>query len=174
MAWFDLEEQDFNELLRLSRTYYREAVRCEDSKAYLAGRTMAGASLEALLLAMVHIYGNEVEAAGLVPMLKQKPKGLLHRTLSELLRAAAGMNWLPRELPIGGGWNTRRAKIGDYAEVLRQTRNLVHPARYLRDHSPSRVTKRYLVQSIEILEIASRHLREKVNASLRKDLGIAD
>ncbi len=60
MAWFDLEEQDFNELLRLSRTYYREAVRCEGSRAHLAGCTMAGASLEGLLLTMVHIYNKSL------------------------------------------------------------------------------------------------------------------
>ncbi len=173
-SWFHLEERDFEELLRLSRTYHREAVRCEDSKAYIAGCTMAGASLEAALLAMVHLNGDRVAAARLVPMLKQRPKPLLKWTLAELVRAAREMNWLPSGLQIGGAWNTRHAKVGDYAEALRQVRNLVHPARYLQDHSPSRVTKKYLKGSIEILQVASKYLVANVHASLRRDLGIPD
>jgi hypothetical protein len=172
--WFHLTEKDFNELLRLSRSYYRESVRCEDSKAYVAGCTVAGASLEAILMVMVHIYGDEVEAARLVPIMKEKSKPLLKWTFAELLRAARGMNWLPAGLQIDAEWNARRAKIGDYTEVLRKIRNLIHPARYLQDHSPSRITRRYLEQSIEILEVANKFLEAKVHESLRKDIGIAD
>jgi len=164
--WFYLKEQDFNELLRLSHVYYREAIRCEDSKAYIAGCVMAGACLETLLVMMVNMYGAEVQAADLVPIMKQKLKPLLKWTLRELVLAARGMNWLQAGLQIGAEWNTRRANIGDYAEVLRQIRNLVHPARYLQDHSPLRVTRKYLKQSIEIIEVVAKHLEAKVSASL--------
>jgi hypothetical protein len=74
--WFDLGEDDFNEVLRLSRMYRREASRCETSKSYLAGCAVAAAALEALLLAMIHIYGDEVESAGLVVKAKGRPKQL--------------------------------------------------------------------------------------------------
>ena len=167
-AWFNLEEQDFKELMRLYRSYRREAVRSTDSKAYLAGCVMAAAALEAALLAMIHIHAREVEAAGLVPNIRRQPKPLLKWTLPEMLRAASGMDWLPSGLQLGGAWIARRAKIGDYAEALRQIRNLIHAARYVQDHSPSRVTKRYLEGSLAILEGATTHLEAKVNASLRK------
>lgn len=137
---------------------------------------MAGAALEAVLLAMLHLYGSEVEADHTIPIPRSKgrPKDLLKWTLPEMLRAAAAMGWLPRALPDDAEWNTRLAQIGDYAEALRQTRNLVHPARYLQDHSPSRVTKKYLVLSIEVFEAASAHLEAKVHTSIRRTLNAED
>jgi hypothetical protein len=172
--WFHIEGKDFNELGRLGLKYHREAQRCKGSKAYIAGCVMAGACLESFLLTMVNIYGKEIQAAGFVPTVKGKPKPLLKWTLSELIHVAREMKWLPSGLQIGTKWNTRRAKIGDYTEALRQTRNLVHPSRHLQDLSPSRVTKKYLEGSIEILEAAIKHLRVKIEESLRKDMGIAD
>ena len=83
-----------------------------------------------------------------------------------MLRVASDMGWLPTGLRKGGKWISRKAKIGDYAEVLRQTRNLIHPARYVLDLSPTRVPKRYLVGSIEVFEVASLHLNAKVLSSL--------
>jgi hypothetical protein len=62
--WFDLSEDDFTEVLRLSRVCPREASKCQTSKSYLAGCAVAAAALEALLLAMIHIYAGEIEAAG--------------------------------------------------------------------------------------------------------------
>jgi hypothetical protein len=168
--WFDIEEEHYNELLRLSRVYHREAVRCRDAKAYIAGCTMAGAALESILLAMLHLYGSEVETAGFAPKRQGKTKKLLDWRLPEMLHAAAGIGWLPRGLKSEDEWNSRLAEIGDYAEALRQTRNLVHPARYLQDHSPSRVTKKYLISSLEIFEVASQYLESKVHESLRSEL----
>jgi hypothetical protein len=165
--WFDIEEKHFNELLRLSKVYHREAIRCRDAKAYIAGCTMSGAALESALLGMLHLYGNEVDAAGCVPRRNGKIKMLLNWRLPEMLHAAAEMGWLPRALKDGDKWNSRRAKIGDYAEALRQIRNLVHPARYVQDHSPSRITKRYLDRSIEIFEVVSEQLVGRVHDSLR-------
>ncbi len=167
--WSDLSEKNFNELLRLTRMYHREARRCEGAKSYLAGCIMAGAALEALLVAMLHLYGDELEGSA-VAMSKGRPKPLLGWTLFEMLNVARNAKWLPTGLELGANWNTRLARIGDYAEVLRQIRNLIHPSRYLLDQSPSRITKRYLTSSIEIFEAASSHLEAKVHESLRKDM----
>ena len=65
--WFFLEEADYTEILRLSRLYHREAARCGKAKAYVAGCAMAGAALEAALVAMLHLHGEDVEAAGYAP-----------------------------------------------------------------------------------------------------------
>ncbi len=168
--WHELEEPAFNELLRLSRLYHREAKRCAVSKAYLGGCVLAGAALEALLIAMVHLYGEEIEAAGRVAKTKGKPKRLLDWNLGELLHAAAGASWLPAGLKPGSQWSARRARIGDHAAALRQTRNLIHPGRYLRDHFRSRVTAKYLSHSLEVLGIAVKHLEARVHESLRRSL----
>ena len=147
--------------------YDREARRAGEGKAHLAGCVMAGAALEAMLLAMVHLYGDELDARAIAKA-KGKPKQLLNWSFADLLKAARIANWLPAGLELGAKWSGRRARIGDYAEALRQTRNLVHPSRYIQDHSPSRVTKRYLSSSLETLEAAISHLEAKVHDSLRK------
>src|SRR5215467_3997651 len=98
--------------------YYREAKRCVDAKAYLAGCIVAGSALETQLTAMVHLYADEVEQAGLVVQRRGAAKPLLEWTLSDLLKAAAGMAWLPRGLRDGDRWSRRKAKMGDNAEVL--------------------------------------------------------
>jgi hypothetical protein len=36
-------------------------------------------------------------------------------------------------------WNAKKAKIGDYAEVVRDMRNLAHPARYMEDRTQGTV-----------------------------------
>jgi hypothetical protein len=169
-AWADMPEDHFKELLRLSRMYYREAKRCVDAKAHLAGCIVAGSALETQLTAMVHIYADEVEQAGLVVKRRGAAKPLLDWTLADLLKVAAGMKWLPRGLKDGEKWNRRRAQIGDYAEVMRHVRNLVHPARYLRDHSPSRITRKYVAQSLEVLELAVKWLEAVVHRSLRESM----
>jgi hypothetical protein len=161
--WFDLSEDDYSELLRLARMYRREAIKCETSKSYLAGCVTVAAALEALLLAMIHIYGSEVEAAGLVVKTNKRRKPLLKWTLNEMIDVAAAMNWLPLTGKRGKG-------IGEYAHQVRQIRNLLHPARYLQDHSPSRITERYLKSCLEIVDLANDWLAGRVNESLRKTM----
>jgi hypothetical protein len=159
--WFDLSEDDHNELLRLSRAYYREAIRCQNSKSYLAGCAVVAAAFEALLFAMIHTYGDEVDDAGLVVKTKGRPKQLLKWKLHEMIDVAVKMNWLPLTAKRGKG-------IGAYADQVRQIRNLLHPARYLQDHSPSRITARYLKRCLEIVDVANDWLRARVNESLWK------
>jgi hypothetical protein len=143
--------------------YRREADRCQTSKAYLAGCAAVGAALEALLLAMIHIFEDEVEAAGLVVKIGGKPKQLLRWRLQEMIDVVVKMNWLPL--------TSKRTKgIGVYAHQVRQIRNLLHPARYLQDHSPSRITARYLKNCLEIVDAANDWLVARVNESLLKTI----
>jgi hypothetical protein len=48
-----LQDDEEKEFYRLSRFYWKEAVRCEEAKAYLAGCVMLGSALETLLILMV-------------------------------------------------------------------------------------------------------------------------
>lgn len=77
---------------------------------------------------------------------------------------------MPSGLSLEDEWDDAKAQIGDYGEVIRQIRNLVHPARYASDFSRKRITERYLDSSFEILDIAQDYLMNKIGQSLRTAL----
>ena len=126
-------------------------MKCEEAKAFLAGSVMLGSALETLLILMVNCYSEEAERTGVVPKKKGVVKPLMDWTLADLLKVAKAAEWLPSGLNLEDDWDRRKAKIGDYAEVTRMVRNLVHPARYVRDHHRSRVTANYLHRQFEIV-----------------------
>jgi len=128
----------------LHRLYWKEAVRCEEAKAYLAGCVMLGSALETLLVLMVNVFPEEAAATGRLPKKDGKAKPLLNWDLSALLKVANAAGWLPSNLALDDEWCNRKALVGDYAEVVRMVRNLVHPARYRKDHFRGRVTQKYL------------------------------
>ncbi len=165
-----LDDDQVDEILRLQGYYYREAKKCRAAKAYLSGCAMLGASLEAALIGMVNCFADEVTDRGALPRSKGRTKPLLNWNLSELLRVAKKMNWLPAGLALEEEWNRRRARIGDYAEVVRILRNLVHPARYLSEHARRRITSRHLSLAFEVLEIAVRNLESNLHAAMRAEL----
>jgi hypothetical protein len=167
MSDFALTEEQYNEVIRLSRAYYREAHRCRDGKAYLAGCVMMGAALEASLLAFVDCYIDEALCSPIVPTKKGKTKPLVEWSLLQLLAVAKERGWLPSGLSFGKEWEDKKAQIGDWSEVLRQFRNLIHPARHMLDLPRKRVTKRYLEMSFEIFEVATDYLLNKIGESLR-------
>jgi len=165
-----LTEEQEKELYRLQRFYWKEAVRCEESKAYLAGCVMLGSALETLLILMINCYSDEAEQTGKVPMKKAGPKRLLDWQFIELLRVAKAANWLPSALDLNDGWNGRKARIGDHAEVVRMVRNLAHPARYVADHYRSRVTAKYLKRQFDVVLLCRDWLSERNNKSLREHM----
>ncbi len=165
---FELPEELYNEVLRLAGYYHREAEKCRDSKAFLAGCIMIGAAFEALLLAFVNCYPEEASASEVAPRRRGVVKPLLDWSLADLLAVAKERNWLPSGLSLDDEWNEARAQIGDYGEVIRQIRNLVHPARYVVDFPRKRITKRYLESAFEILDVANDYLLNKIGDSLRE------
>jgi hypothetical protein len=166
MAFPTLNENEEKEFHRLQRFYWREALRCEEAKAYLAGCVMLGSALETLLVLMVNVYSVEAEATGKAPTKKGKPKPLLDWELGELLRVAKAAQWLPSGLDRSDDWSGRKARIGDYAEVTRMVRNLAHPARYAADHYRSRVTRKYLRHQFETVLHCRDWLMARNNKSL--------
>ena len=85
---FELPDELHNEILRLANQYHREAEKCRDSKAYLAGCIMIGAAFEALLLAFVNCYQEEASSSEVAPRRRGFPKPLLDWSLAELLAVA--------------------------------------------------------------------------------------
>jgi len=97
---------------------------------------------------------------------KGKPKPLLAWDLAELLRVAKAAKWLPAALNPDDDWNSRKARIGDYAEGVRMVRNLAHPARYLKDHYGKRVTNKYLQRQFELVLLCRDWLSHYNNKAL--------
>lgn len=159
----DEEEKEFH---RLARFYWREALRCKKAKAYLAGCIMLGSALETLIILMVNVYREEVEYTGKTPTKKGKPKPLIDWNLAEALRVAKATHWLPSALDLKDEWNSRKALIGDHAEIVRMIRNLAHPARYATDHFRSLVTKKYLERQFDIVLACRDWLAERNKESL--------
>jgi hypothetical protein len=170
MSFTTLSDDEERELYRLSSFYWKEALRCEEAKAFLAGSVLLGSALETLLILMVNCYPEEAELTGLVPTRKGVGRPLLEWDLADLLKVAKAANWLPTGLTLGGDWDRRKAKVGDYAEVVRMVRNLVHPARYVEDHYRSRVTAKYLRRQFEIVLLCRDWLVERNNKSLREHM----
>ena len=157
------DEQEQGGLYRLSKLYWKEALKCEEAKAFLAGSVMLGSALETLLLLMVNVYAEEAERTGCVPT-----RG--SRTASHAVEAGR---------PFEGGegrklafkrpeferrlGQDRKAKLGDYAEVVRMIRNLVHPARYVEDHHSSRVTAKYLQRQFDVVLLCRDWLVDRNN-----------
>lgn len=94
-------------------------------------------------------------------------KPLAEWSLAELLAVAKERGWLPSSLSLSEEWDEKKAHIGDWAEILRQIRNLIHPTRYMRDLPSKRITKRYLEALFEIFEVANEYLMNKIGESLR-------
>lgn len=162
-----LTEAQEAELRRLLGFYRRESDRCKDARAFLAGCVMAGAELETALLLMVSGYPEDVIASSKLPRKNSQIKPVLDWNLSELLIVAKATGWLPAALAYGNDeWDHKRAKIGDHAEILREMRNLAHPARYIEDHFGKRVTKKHLEMVFDTINAVSSWLYARIERSL--------
>lgn len=168
MSTFELSDEVFNEIIRLSRQYYREAEKCRDAKAFLAGCVMIGAAFEAILLSFANCYPEEASNSIAAPRKKGVVKPLIDWSLANLLAVAKERNWLPSALSTDEDWDDARAQIGDYGEIIRDIRNLVHPAKYAIDMPRKRITEKYLEAVFEIIEVTQEYLFRRINESLRE------
>lgn len=170
MAFTTLTDEERRELWRLSRVYWKEALRCEEAKAYLAGCVMLGSALETLLILMIDCHDEEAENTGQAPNQGGRVKPLLDWKLAELLRVAKAAKWLPAALDSADDWDPRKARIGDYAEVVRMVRNLAHPARYQADHHGRRFTEKYLQHQFEVVLLCRDWLADRNNKALSEHI----
>jgi hypothetical protein len=167
MVGYIFSKAQEKEILSLARLYKREAKKCFDAKAYLAGCILIGAAMESILLSAANLFPEIITSAKCAPKRKGVVKRLDSWTFNELLMAAKELNWLPSGLSSKGEWDNAHANIGDYVDVVRQIRNLIHPVRYLNDFSRKRVTKKYLEACFEIVDTAADHLYLIVSSSLK-------
>ncbi len=95
-----------------------------------SGGLTPSSALETLLILTVNCFPEKAVATGHAPKKNGKAKPLLDWDLSALLKVAKAAGWLPSGLALDDRWCSRKALVGDYAEVVRMARNLAHPARY--------------------------------------------
>ena len=165
-----LNEDELQELLRLSGVYRREARKCMQAKSYLAGCIMIGAALETDIMAMCHCYVDEIPSK-LISKKKGRAKPLLDWSLFQLITIARECEWIPSGLSLDDDWDSRKADVGDYSEVLRQIRNLVHPSCFVKDLPKSRMTKQRMQMCFDVLEAASSSFLDKIHTSLKAAVG---
>jgi hypothetical protein len=150
--------------------YYGEVERCRDASAYFAGVIMLGSALETVLFNMCSSHYNDICTAGYTPK-KQRGgrKPLKSWTLADMITVADKMGWLPRELERVDKDTVERAEVGDYADVVREMRNMIHLARYLDEGIPT-VSAQWLQTVFNILHQVTAHLLYQTAQSRRRYL----
>ena len=129
---------------------------------------MIGSAFEALLLSFVDCHPEESCKSPRAPKKGKTIKPFRNWALAELLAVVKERGWLPSNLSLKEDWDEAKAQLGDYGEVIRQMRNLVHPARFIEDFPGKRVTKRYVEAMFEILHAAIDHLLDELEPDLAK------
>lgn len=149
-------------------TFYRdEAERCRESGAYLASCVLLASALEAALLAMAECFAREVAEFTRKSRSKELSRPRREWGLSQLLLVARNLNWLPSSRKGIGNLDPHDAKVGDYIEVVRVIRNLIHPAIYLREYPGQAITEKHLEISYRVLEIACECLSGRLESALQ-------
>jgi len=118
---------DKERLLDVGIKFKKEADNCFESGHYLASIVLYGAVLEALLLRMCFIYPKKVRRTEHYKRVKSMKKNIrkqgffLEFSLNDLIKIGEDLGWLPTDTD---------AKAG--IRWCKETRDLIHPARWLK------------------------------------------
>jgi len=155
----DLEPiQRLKKTLELFNLYLDEAQKCRHAGAPLAGSVLLASAMEAALLAMVQCFPGEVGRVVVRYKSKELSRPASEWGLSQLLLIARTLGWLPSAGNPEDRLDPEKAGIGDYVEVIRAIRNLVHPSIYLRECPDKSISEAHLDLSFRVLEEACAHL----------------
>lgn len=159
-----LTRRQFDSLQELLTKYERETRACAGARAYYAGCIMLAATLEGMLLAMCNMFDGEVATVlSTMPQDTRPQAHLLRWDLNELIIVARRLNWLPaREKERG------RFKIGDWVELLRDLRNLVHLGRHVREYPKVRLRAVVFHNAREVFDAASDWILNRLHEDIRK------
>lgn len=156
------ENRRFERLQEIINFYEDEAERCKDAKAFFAGTVMLGAELEGLLLALMECYTDEVEECILPPRVKKNLsnwKTCSRLNLNHLLEIAMQMKWLVFDLSPSNEFHEKKAKVGDYAKIVQEMRNFIHPDRWIREWPEMEIGEEGYEAYFEILQVVKDWLR---------------
>lgn len=160
-----LSKGRFNNLIRLINAYDREVQRCTKARAYYAASAFLGAQLEGMLLGMCDLFPEDVRKwfAKLPPKERRKKNAIDRWDLDTLFRVARDLEWLPaRSNPRG------HYKIGDWVNLIKEMRNLVHPGRHLRDYPKLRIGNTHLRDAKDVFNAANSWLMAKIGDDLER------
>jgi len=179
---------DVEKLIDVIQMFHNEAKRCFYNECYIASLILYGSTLEALLLAMCFLYPERVRTTqvyrnknkGVQGKVGRKKRIFLEFTLNDLIKIAEELKWLPMHDKV--------ENIGifkDWVKWVQETRNLVHPARWLRpggyfgnlhelvQSASKREFKKFVEIAEETVSVIIDFLRVKVEEDLAKKLNSA-
>jgi len=145
------------ETLSLFQLYRDEAWKCGNAGAHLAGCVLLASALEAALLAMAQCFPAEVRRFAARSKAREMARPQSEWGLSQLLLIARSLLWLPSARKADDRQSPGKAQVGDYVEVMRAIRNLVHPSIYMREF-PEKIGREHLDLSFKVLDTACSYL----------------
>jgi len=157
--------EQVTQLLQLAHFYQRQSIL--SGEAHLASCVMAGAALEAILIAVINVFYRDAEQTpDVVVGKKLKLEKLVEWHLFDLLKVAKDAQLLPDELTIDPKLDPRvlqdRRPVS--ADSTRTTRNLVHPGRFVSEREGREFTKLELLTLRATCHAAYQALSEKFRA----------
>ena len=170
-------------LFKITNRYREEAERCYKDNCYLLSFVAYGAALEGVLLAMCFCYPEKVRKTknyqNYRKRIKRKRGLFLKLTLNDLLKIAEELDWVPFQEKVEDAGTAR-----DWVYWVKQTRNLVHPAKWLKKdgyfvdlHKTIKIEKGEWIKlkklvdlSREAVEGVMMILNSKINKDLVKEL----
>lgn len=155
-AWGPVER--LAKTLELFESYRHDARKCGDAGACLAGCVLLASALEAALLAMVQCFPQDVERAARMSHSKEMLRPPDELGLSQLLEIARMLHWLPSSGDSEDGQDPAKAQVGDYVDVIRAIRNLLHPSIYMKEFYAQQVDRQHLDLSFKVLDEACASL----------------
>ncbi len=130
------EDREDIKLVNLAVERITDAERCAAAGCFTAACAMAGAGVEAPLMAHVCCSTDDVRAAGRWRDCKAAP---LYWSFEQLIRVAVALAWLPASqasIPDDEAVDKLLGEIGDAIRFVQYARNLVvHLGKYVR-HTP--------------------------------------
>jgi len=122
---------NFDVAMRVMENLRKEADLCFQNKCYIAALILYGSVLESSLLCMCFIYPERVRKTQVYKKKKNKSKRkrgiFLEFTLNDLINIAEELKWFPMQERIDDTGIFR-----DWVKWVQETRNLIHPARWLK------------------------------------------
>ena len=129
-----VSEEQYRKLVDLAVERITDAERCAEAGCFTAACAMAGAGVEAALMAHVCCSAAEVRAAGRWRDSKTAP---LDWGFEDLIQVAVTLQWLPASrtsIPEDEPVQKLAGEVGDAVRFVQYARNLVvHPGKYVRE-----------------------------------------
>jgi hypothetical protein len=126
--------EQYRKLVNLAVERITDAERCGEEGCFTAACAMAGAGIEAALIAQVCYSAADVQAAGRWQASKAAP---LDWPFEHLIQVAVALDWLPASranLPNDAPVEKLAGQVGDAVRFVQYARNLVvHPGKYVRE-----------------------------------------